>query len=44
MEENEEIVIPWGVGIVGNVAQTGETVNLQDAYADERFNRQVTNF
>lgn len=30
---NEEIVVPWGCGIVGYVAQTGETVNIPDAYA-----------
>jgi len=38
---SEEIVVPWGSGIVGYVAQTGEIVNIADAYADDRFNRQV---
>jgi dual 3',5'-cyclic-AMP and -GMP phosphodiesterase 11 len=38
---NEEITVPWGCGIVGHVAQHGETVNIPDAYADPRFNPQV---
>lgn len=32
MEEKEEIVVPWGMGIVGYVAEHGETVNIPDAY------------
>jgi adenylate cyclase len=39
--EIAEIRVPLGAGIVGYVAQTGETVNLADAYADPRFNRAV---
>lgn len=34
-----EIRLPVGSGIAGQVAQTGEVINLPDAYADERFNR-----
>jgi len=34
-----EIRIPLGQGISGHVAKTGETVNIPDAYEDERFNR-----
>lgn len=30
---NDEIVVPWGTGIVGYVAQHGETVNIPNAYA-----------
>ena len=30
---NEEIVVPWGTGIVGYVAEHGETVNIENAYA-----------
>ena len=30
--EADAIKIPIGVGIVGHAAQTGETINLQDAY------------
>lgn len=33
-----EIRLPLGVGIAGHVAKTGETVNIPDAYQDERFN------
>lgn len=33
-----EIRFPIGVGIAGQVARTGEVVNIPDAYADERFN------
>ena len=35
-----EIRLPLGKGIAGNVAQTGETINLTDAYADMRFDRE----
>ncbi|XP_073991560.1 phosphodiesterase 11 isoform X3 [Rhodnius prolixus] len=41
MECKEEIRIPWGTGIVGFVAETGEPVNIPDAYKDERFNQDV---
>ena len=34
----DEIRIPVGRGIAGTVAQTGETINLPDAYEDARFN------
>ena len=33
-----EIRFPLGTGIAGQVAATGETVNIPDAYADTRFN------
>lgn len=36
-----EIRLPLGVGIAGAVAQTGVTVNIPDAYADPRFDRQT---
>ena len=44
--DHQEIRIPWGKGIAGRVAETGETVNVEDAYAlpffesgfDKRFN------
>ncbi len=35
--EVNEIRLKIGVGIAGHVAQTGETVNIQDAYSDPRF-------
>ncbi|MDH3383059.1 MAG: GAF domain-containing sensor histidine kinase [Deltaproteobacteria bacterium] len=35
------IRIPCGAGIAGHCFQTGETINLADAYADSRFNKEV---
>lgn len=32
MQEKEEVRIPWGTGIVGHVAKTGEMLNIPDAY------------
>lgn len=32
MEKKKEIHIPWGTGIVGHVAKSGEPVNIPDAY------------
>lgn len=32
---------PLGTGIAGQVALTGEILNIPDAYADPRFNREV---
>jgi HD-GYP domain-containing protein (c-di-GMP phosphodiesterase class II) len=34
-----EIRLPMGSGIAGQVASTGAPINIPDAYADERFNR-----
>jgi len=36
-----EIRLPLGKGISGYVAQTGETINIPDAYNDPRFNPDV---
>ncbi len=36
-----EIRIKIGMGISGFVAQTGKTVNIQDAYNDPRFNQET---
>ncbi|XP_070170695.1 dual 3',5'-cyclic-AMP and -GMP phosphodiesterase 11 isoform X3 [Polyergus mexicanus] len=41
MEKKDEIKIPWGTGIVGYVAESGEPVNIPDAYKDSRFNREI---
>lgn len=41
MEKKEEIRIPWGTGIVGYVAESGESVNIPNAYEDERFNDHI---
>jgi serine phosphatase RsbU (regulator of sigma subunit) len=35
--EKEEIRLPLGRGIAGHVAQSGDIVNIPDAYADSRF-------
>src|SRR4051794_15777545 len=35
------IRVPVGAGIVGNVFQTNRLLNIPDAYADARFNREV---
>ncbi len=35
------IRIPSSIGFAGYCFQTGEAVNLEDAYTDERFNREV---
>ncbi len=39
--ETAEIRFPVGTGIAGAVAQTGEVVNIPDAYDDPRFNRDI---
>ncbi len=41
MQQGEAIRVPLGKGIAGHVAATGEALNLPDAYADPRFNREV---
>ncbi|XP_050525696.1 dual 3',5'-cyclic-AMP and -GMP phosphodiesterase 11A-like [Daktulosphaira vitifoliae] len=38
---DNEVQIPWGVGILGHVASTGETVNLDVACEDPRFDDEV---
>ncbi|XP_037950287.1 cGMP-specific 3',5'-cyclic phosphodiesterase [Teleopsis dalmanni] len=37
----EEIIIPFGVGIAGTVAQTKEMINIKEAYKDARFNCEI---
>lgn len=32
---------PVGTGIAGFVAETGETLNVREAYTDPRFNRAI---
>jgi GAF domain-containing protein len=42
--ENEipgDFKIPIGKGIIGNVAQTGQTENIKDVYEDPRFNPEM---
>ena len=38
---SEEIIIPFGVGIAGMVAQTKEMINIREAYKDSRFNCEI---
>lgn len=37
----KEIRVQLGRGIAGSVAETGQVINIEDAYADPRFNRQI---
>lgn len=39
--KSEEIIIPFGVGIAGMVAESKETINIKQAYADPRFNSEI---
>lgn len=40
-DELKEIRLKLGEGIAGWVAETGETVNIEDAYQDDRFQKEV---
>lgn len=40
-DDGEQIKIPYGKGIIGYVASTGESVNIPDAYSDPRFNATI---
>ena len=37
----KELRIPADKGLAGHVVQTGETINIKDAYKDDRFNPEV---
>ncbi|XP_065649582.1 cGMP-specific 3',5'-cyclic phosphodiesterase isoform X2 [Hydra vulgaris] len=37
----DAIIIPIGVGIAGHVAETGQEINIPDAYKDTRFNPSI---
>ncbi len=39
--DQQEIRLPIGKGLVGFVAESGETLNLADAYEDPRFDRSI---
>lgn len=39
MQGNVDFRFPWDKGIAGAVATTGKTLNIEDAYEDERFNK-----
>ncbi|CAG9322816.1 unnamed protein product [Blepharisma stoltei] len=36
-----DFTFPLGKGIIGNVAQTGQTENIKDVYEDSRFNKEI---
>lgn len=37
----DAITIPFGVGIAGAAAASGQIINIKDAYSDPRFNRKI---
>ena len=41
IEKLDEVRVAWGTGIAGHVAESGEPVNIPDAYQDDRFNREI---
>eukprot|EP00118_Oscarella_pearsei_P016450 m.157085 g.157085 ORF g.157085 m.157085 type:complete len:773 (+) comp38701_c0_seq3:67-2385(+) len=40
-QNQKEIRIPWGKGIIGYVAESGQGLIIADAYKDPRFNKDV---
>lgn len=41
LPETADVRIPIGKGIAGAVAQSGQTIRIDDAYADARFNPEI---
>ena len=41
LDELGDVRFPVGTGIAGTVAETGDTIRIEDAYGDPRFNREV---
>ncbi|KAI1898140.1 hypothetical protein AGOR_G00069290 [Albula goreensis] len=41
LSNSDEVQVPWGKGIIGYVAEHGETVNIPDAYQDRRFSDEI---
>lgn len=41
LDDAKELRIPADKGLAGHVVQTGETINIKDAYKDSRFNPEV---
>ncbi|XP_026225868.1 dual 3',5'-cyclic-AMP and -GMP phosphodiesterase 11A [Anabas testudineus] len=39
--DSSEVQVPWGKGIIGYVAEHGETVNISNAYEDHRFSDEI---
>ncbi|XP_016379011.1 dual 3',5'-cyclic-AMP and -GMP phosphodiesterase 11A-like [Sinocyclocheilus rhinocerous] len=41
LSNSDEVQVPWGKGIIGYVAEHGETVSIPDAYQDHRFSDEI---
>ncbi|KAJ8352013.1 hypothetical protein SKAU_G00234890 [Synaphobranchus kaupii] len=41
LSNSGEVQVPWGKGIIGYVAEHGETINIPDAYQDRRFSDEI---
>lgn len=39
--DSQEIRFPADKGLAGHVVKTGETINIKNAYIDERFNKEI---
>jgi len=39
--DSEEIRFPAEKGLAGHVVKTGETINIKNAYVDDRFNKEI---
>jgi len=39
--DSQEIRFPAGKGLAGHVVKSGETINIKDAYKDNRFNSEI---
>lgn len=39
--DSQEIRFPADKGLAGHVVKTGETINIKNAYVDERFNKEI---
>lgn len=39
--DSQEIRFPADKGLAGHVVQTGETINIKNAYTDKRFNKEI---
>lgn len=45
MEKQDEVRVAWGTGIAGHVAESGEPVNIPDAYlVSIPFHSSITHF
>lgn len=42
MEAQDEVRVAWGTGIAGHVAESGDPVNIPDAYQVSTFTLQIS--